>query len=464
MFLSMMYSRATARSKVTYMEFKNLVFELRHCNEVMKRVVPLTCFTALMSLSSAAFAQSGECLDAPALPPIAESDPGKTVVVVEPEDDLRAAVSNASDNTVLLIEPGVYQLTNTLVVNADNLTIRGNSDRCDAVRIIGLGMDNADAVDDIPHGIFTRADYTKVQNLTIEDVYFHAITITAEANEPHIYNVGMFNIGEQFVKVNSGADAGSNNGRLEYSVMKYTDGTPLTDHGPGIGYTQGISLHNGDNWVIRNNLFENFSTPDDADFLYNPVVLAWNLSKDTVVENNVFIDVDRAIAFGLSERGDGLDPHSGGIIRNNMVVMRENLYSESRKANTDAPIIVWGSPNTQVSHNTIITNGNTPLSIETRFNIDGISISNNLSDAPIRDRLRRDLNEENNVLISDASIFQDAPNGDLHLKSEVEGVSRAVPTLANVPLDIDGQNRGAELTDAGADELNARAMACFLVE
>jgi hypothetical protein len=30
----------------------------------------------------------------------------------------------------------------------------------------------------------------------------------------------------------------------------------------GIGYTNGLSLLAADNWVIRNNLFKNFHTPD----------------------------------------------------------------------------------------------------------------------------------------------------------------------------------------------------------
>jgi len=272
----------------------------------------------------------GECLAAPALPPLEESDPGKTVVQVSTEAQLQDAMSNLSANTVILIDPGTYELTQTLWVNQDNVTIRGNSNRCDAVRLVGMGMDNPAGVDLVPHGVWTRSNNLKVQNLAIEEVWYHPIAIDARAQAPQIYNVLMLNAGEQFVKVSSpGAEgSGSDNGRVEYSVMKYTNGTPRVDHGPGIGYTQGVDIHRGANWLISNNRFENFHTPDDSDYLWNPVVHAWNFASDTIVENNVFIDVDRAISLGLSNRAND---HSGGIVRNNTVVLRENLFSESRQ-------------------------------------------------------------------------------------------------------------------------------------
>jgi hypothetical protein len=180
------------------------------------------------------------------------------------------------------------------------------------------------------------------------------------------------------------------------------------------------------------------------------VVTAWSSSSNTLVENNVFIDIDRAIAFGLrNEEND----HSGGIIRNNMIVMREGLFSEQRKLNADAPIIVWNSPDSQVLHNTIVTNGNAPFAIELRFNSNNAVLRNNLSDAPIRDRSDNQYVDLNNERFDDSSIFVDADNGDLHLKSSVAGITDSVPAIPSAPTDFDGQARTGELTDAGADAL-----------
>jgi len=387
---------------------------------------------------------NGECQNAPALPPLTQTDPGKTIITVSTEAELQSAVSNLTANSVILIEPGVYQLSDSIWIRQDDVTIRGNSNSCDAIRLVGMGMDNAAGQNTVPHGVWTDANNTKIQNLSIEEVWYHPI-----ATDP--YNVRMINAGEQFVKISGATDEqGTNNGRLEYSVMKYTDGTPKTDHGPGLGYTQGISLHNGDNWVISNNRFENFHTRDTDAYLWNPVVTAWSSSRNTLVENNVFIDVDRAIAFGLKSQEND---HSGGIIRNNMVVLRENLFSEQRKSNADAPIIVWNSPNSQVLHNTVVTNGNTPFAIELRFNSNGAIIRNNLADAPNRDRSSNQYVDVDNILFDDTSIFVDADNGDLHLRAAVDGVTNAVPVLEAAPQDIDGQNRSGNLTDAGADVL-----------
>ena len=391
-----------------------------------------------------------DCQNAPALPPLTQSDPGKTIVRVRTESELRYAVSNLTSHSVLLIEPGIYQLSGTLGISQDNVTIRGNTNRCDAVRLIGMGMDNPAGLNSVPHGIWTNADNTKIQNLSIEEVWYHAVAIDPLAQAPHIYNVRMLNAGEQFVKV-SGANSvqGSDNGRLEYSIMKYTDGIPKVDHGPGIGYTQGISLHTGQNWIIRNNLFENFHTPDDSAYLFNPVVSARNQARNLLVENNVFIDVDRAIGFGLDNEENS---HSGGIIRNNMIVQRKNLFSQQRKQAADALIIVWNSPDSQVLQNTILTNGNTPFAMELRWNSNGAIFRNNLSDAPNRDRSANDYVDINNVIFDDSSIFRDADKGDLHLKSDIAGISNAVPTLSSAPLDFDGQDRSGNLTNAGADD------------
>lgn len=397
-------------------------------------------------------AASRLCQPAPMLAPLAESDPGKSVIVINPGDDLSAEVYNAPSNTVILIEPGEYFLDRVLEVTSDNVTIRGNSHKCDDIRLIGKGMDNAAGAEIVPHGIYTEASFLKIQNLTIEQVYYHAITIQSGAEAPQIYNVAMFDIGQQFVKVNAVESIGASDGRLEYSVMKYTDGTPKTDHGSGTGYTQGISLHGGDNWIISNNRFENIHTEDTAYHLWNPAVLVWNLSSNTTVENNLFIDVDRAIAFGLMERDDGLPDHSGGIIRNNMILMRKGLYSQQRKDSADAPIIIWNSPSTLVLHNTVLSNGNTPWAIELRFDSNSATLANNLIDAPIGDRSNNVYIDVGNVQFDDPSILLDPADGDLRLVTEAEGITNSVVTLDQVTLDFDGNYRRAITTDAGAHE------------
>lgn len=390
------------------------------------------------------------CLKAPMLPPVNETDPGKSVLEVNSDAELRGIIGNLPANTVILIAPGTYSLPQTISIEQNNVTIRGNSNRCDEVRLVGMGMDNADGASRVPHGILINARNTKIQNLTIEQIYHHPISIGPRAVAPEIYNVQLLDAGEQFIKVNSAeSTSGVRNGRVEYTIMKYTNSTPSADRGAGVGLIQGINIHSGNNWLIRHNRFENLHTPDSADWLLNSAIVVWSLSSDTIVENNVFINVDRAVAFGLSERQD---EHMRGIIRNNMIVMNENLFSEEKRREADAPIILWNAPSAQVLHNSILTNGNTPSSIELRYNSEDVIIRNNLVDAPIRDRSENNYVDTDNTIIKDRTRFVDPDAGDLHLRSSTVGSARSVPTIRNALQDIDGQIRKTNSTDAGADE------------
>ncbi len=405
------------------------------------------------SITASAADFDGTCMKAP----VSDMPSNDRVIRVSSESALQQAIGTLSNDTLVLIAPGVYQLTSTLVVNYDNVTIRGDSNRCDDVVLIGEGMENAAGVENVPHGIWTNAADLRVENLTIKDVYYHAIMVSGSAESPSIYNVRMVDIGEQFVKVSpQGFANGVDNGSVEYSVMQYTTTPPLTDHGGGTGYTNGVDVHAGKNWVISNNRFENFHTADNSQNLWNPAILVWNGAANTLAENNTFVNVDRAIAFGLIDR---TNDHSGGIIRNNMIVMRAGLFSEVRRQNSDAPIIVWSSPGTKVLHNTVVTQGNTNSAIQLRFDSNDVVIKNNLISAPIRDRSSNSFVDLGNVLTTDTEIFSDPDNGDLHLATGVEGITGVASVLADAPVDFDGDLRSSNQTsDVGADEYRSGDM------
>jgi hypothetical protein len=110
----------------------------------------------------------------------------------------------------------------------------------------------------------------------------------------------------------------------------------------------------------------------------------WNHSDGTIVENNIFVDTDRAVAFGLQKRETGHD-HTGGIVRKNIIYLTPGLFSAQRKEGADAPIVIWDSPDTQVYGNAVLTNGNAPKSIEVRWGA-GVLIQHNWIDAPLGKR------------------------------------------------------------------------------
>lgn len=330
----------------------------------------------LLFLPLKAFAN--ECLTAvlPALPE------GEAILVKNAAELYRAARSTQPGN-VIVLAAGEYRLSATLSIRTDYITLRGAADSCDAVQLIGPGMEAVE-YSGVPNAIWSDAIGLRVQNLTIKDFYQHGIVLNSGAESPVIQNVVFQDIGMQSIKANpSGFGDGVDDGRVENSVFIYTQGPSVKDLGAGVGYTNAVDVHGGNNWVIRNNRFENFHTPDSADYLWNPAILMWNGARGSVVEGNTFVDVDRAIAFGLLDRAND---HFGGVIQNNRIEYTQGLYSSTRKVGADAAIIVWSSPETMVRGNEILTRGNLHRSIEFRFHTDGAKAIGNRVDAPIGSR------------------------------------------------------------------------------
>ena len=393
-----------------------------------------------------AFSQSA-CLRAPALPL-----PAGKVVYAATESALQLAITHVREGTTIIIAPGKYQLTKTLYVRKNNVTIRGEDNTCDGTILIGKGMENKN-FDHVPHGIWTDAVNLKVQNLTIRSVFHHPIQFSPNAESPYIYNVRLLDAGEQFIKGSSGGyGRGVDHGIVEYTIMEYLTVPPNIDHGGGIGYTNGIDIHGGRNWIIRNNLFRNFHTPDTARHIFNPAILMWNGAQGTVTENNIFINVDRAVAYGLVHRAEGPD-HWNGLIRNNFFYQRPGLFSSTRRAESDGLIIIWDSPTSQVVHNTILTNNNSTHAIQFRWNTEGSQAHNNLADANIHSRDGAQFTQAGNLLSAKSHMFIDPANANLHLKSTAAAAIDVVSMHPEASRDIDGHIRPqGKRADVGADE------------
>jgi hypothetical protein len=386
------------------------------------------------------------------------------VVWVDNEPALQDAVSNLHSGETIVIQPGSYALSSTLYIGLPNpvtdVTLRGATDNFNDVVLTGNGMENPD-YGAVPMGISVwDAQRVTIANLSVGGVYYHPIELKGDAGASAItlYHDRLFDAGEQFVKADPNpAGGGVDDSTVKYSVLEYTHGPPATDHGGGTGYTNGVDVHTGNNWVIANNLFRNFHTPDDADNLWAPAVLIWNHSSNATVEGNTFINVDRAVAFGLDEVGYD---NQGGTIQNNFVYMDPGLYSPWRTAGSDAAIIVWDSPGTTVYHNTVLTNGNLNESIEVRFgSTTNIAIANNLTDAPLGARDGASYIDTNNYVNATPDMFVNPSAGDLHLVANDATLAFVIghaSTLPDVPADWDGDPRPAGgVTDIGADQYTA---------
>jgi len=426
----------------------------------MGLVLRFACICLFIFLNSlTTFAQTA--CNAPTLP-----ISGVRIVNVSTEGQLQTAMGNLQAGDTIVIADGTYNLSSTLYVNNKNdVTIRGNSG-CDGVVLVGNGMDNPN-FGNVPHGVWTNSLNTTVAHLTIKDTWDNELIFNPGAQSPHIYSVKLINAGSQFVKSNP-TDApngiGVDNGIMEYCWLEYTNGPPATDHGAGVGYTNGISAHAADNWIIRGNVFKDFHTPDSADYLWNPAVLMWNHSTNTLTERNTFINVDRAISYGLQDISG--NDHSGGTIRNNFVYLQPNLMSAGRKASSDGAIIIWDSPNTLVYHNTVLANDNIFYSIEFRFpsTVNG-EARNNLADLPIHLRDNANATLSGNYLTATPSMFVNPAAANLHLLASATAAIDQAPSLPAVTNDFDAESRpqGAGY-DIGADEFSSTPPSCLFCD
>lgn len=413
-----------------------------------------TILSSVVMLAAAGFAHAASPGDAPPLPII-----GTRIVNVATEAQLQAAAGNLQHGDTLLLPNGTYQLTRSLYVNGrHNVTIRGAAGSTNVV-LVGKGMDNA-SYGDVPFGIWSNSSNTTIAHLTIHNTWDNEIIFNSGAQLPRVYCVRLLDSGSQFIKANptdATAGLGVNNGVVEYCWFEYT-GSPPNDHGAGVGYFNGISAHAARNWIVRGNLFKNLHNPDRTAYPWNPAVLFWRNSSNTVTEQNLFINVDRAVAYGLDNSTPYRD-HAGGVIRNNFVFLAPGLMSASRKASSDGSIIAWNSPGTQFDHNTVLLNGNEFYAVEFRFaSTTNGAARNNLADAPVHLRDSANAALSGNLSTATAGMFVNSTAGDLHLRSSATNAIDKATSLGTVTNDFDGERRprGAQ-ADIGADEFSTNA-------
>ena len=337
------------------------------------------------------------------------------IVSVSTEGELQQALAAISSDTTILISPGTYHLTSTLAINkpVTNVVLRGATENPNDVVISGRGMDNAN-FEAVPHGISTGVGVTgiTIANLTVRDVYYHAIMLAPGTESPRIQNVRLINAGRQFVKAYpDGKGGGVDEGLIERSVFEYTGTSRDSDTG-------GLEVHTGSRWTVRDNIFRNIVAPTGQ--VAGPAILFWYGSRDTVIERNTFINAQREIALGSQDRTP--NDHSGGVVRNNF------LYRESGIQGGQPAIYLADSPNTQVLHNTILGNGTATSLIQYRYrDTRGVIIRNNLLDGQIAARSLATGTVADNHTGAAPSMFVNAAAGDLHLASRPADIVDRAP-------------------------------------
>lgn len=358
--------------------------------------------------------------------------PEGNVVEVATTDELHGAVNSATTGDVILLADGTYEMQESLWLQSAGVTLRGAS-----------GDRRAVTIDAGPNGVgealVVSEDDTTIADITISNAPDHCIHVWGYfgdgVDRTIIYNVLLLDAGTQLLKVSTDfSGAMTRDGEVACSRFAYTTHAPSD-------YTNGIDIHAGERWLIRDNLLERIRGPGDG--TAGPAILVWSASVDTIVERNVLVDCFRGIAFGNPSHE--FPDHIGGVVRNNFI---------AATIPGDAAIEMAFAENFLVAFNTVAMVGNDAQmqSAEARgAGTSGRFVYNLTTSMILAERDGASSTAEGNVTSAVASWFADVNTGDLHLTDEATLALDAAQLIDEVPTDVDGDDRSST-PDVGADE------------
>lgn len=295
---------------------------------------------------------------------------------VENTEQLYNAIAQANSNQqsdIVVLTPGIYNIAKRVIFTESNTQVIGLSDHSARdVVLNGKGMRRQSSVEVL---LDVQASNITVSGLTLQNAANHLVQVRSEKNADNftLTHCVLRDAYEQLLKVSSSASSQhySDNGRVEHCVFEYSAGI-----GPQY-YIGGIDAHRSRNWVVNNNTFKGIASP--SNHVAEHAVHFWNDSSGTVVTNNIFINNDRSVGFGLGMAGK---QHVGGEIRDNVF-----FHSEPSHPFADASITLEKAPGTKVLNNTIMQLHNYPNAIEYRFSeTKGVLIQGNRTNRKIRKR------------------------------------------------------------------------------
>lgn len=308
--------------------------------------------------------------------------------------EIREAVKYANSNgdATILIKDGVYNFDVGFVLSGNKITVRSLSGDREKVTLKGPGMSKGSG-----NVFWVQGNDITIADMTIGWVKNHPIQVQGEleADNVLIHNMNIYDGREQLVKVSTDfkhPEIVANNGILECSNLGFTGEVAAQN------YTGGIDAHHANDWIVRNNNFFNIVSPNST--LAEYAVHFWSGSENTLVENNVIVNCDRGIGFGLSNN------HIGGVIRGN------KIYNNRKKGDTG--IGLWHAQGkVVVENNIVILTHNYFDAMEYRFaDTLGVIIRNNVVNKPIMSREGGVAELSGNKTKAELSWFKDPLKGD----------------------------------------------------
>lgn len=363
--------------------------------------------------------------------------PSESQVEVRNTSELAAALGNAKRGQTLMLADGTYDLSSVepLRIRVDSVGLYGASRDPAKVILQGQGFGGSNTNEEM---IKIEATHSTLAYVTLRDVRASGLKIQSGANTGLlVHNVNFIDICERSIK---GPDAPvSVGGIVRYCLFEQV--TPITNAIPNLNsngdYIAGMDMMKIEGWRIHDNTFKNIRGMNGGG---RAAVFLWNGCKSVVVERNLFIGCDRAIAFG--NPSGPVSDMEGGTIRNNFIVAGAGIAIE-----------VCHSHASSVHHNTIYSTN--PSFNRTLFffeNAAGNAVKNNLVMGRMFVENGTVPDTAGNLFItSAANWFRNPASGDLHLAgTATAAIDRGVP-LSLVTDDFDGVAR-AGAPDIGADE------------
>ncbi len=286
--------------------------------------------------------------------------PRASQVLLQADADWQSDLEAVGEDTEVLLEDGIYELTRHSISLSNNVTVRSASGNRARVHVVGAGYQVRG------EGLAVSGDNVTIADITISNMRDHAVAIREGSDRTYLYNLHIYDIGTQHIK---GSTGGISDGVVACSSIGYTEQGAMGD------YNGGIDLHDAHNWQIAHNSLYNINGDGsgcDVDVLCGnytsgPAILVWNGSSDVYIYNNVIIDSFRNIALGLG-RG-----HDGGVVADNLILQSEP---------GDAGIELQTASNVLVQRNTVVLGGDYPGAIEFRSSSDILIRRNVVSSLP----------------------------------------------------------------------------------
>ncbi len=269
--------------------------------------------------------------------------------------------ANQSGNTAIIIADGVYDISDVIQIRSSNIMLLSKSADPKKVLLKGLGMHATSRVNNL---IDVQASGFVLDGISLAETPNHLIQLRTEtqAHFVIIRNCRLYDAYQQLIKVSYNLKKKPEhyafNGLIENCHFSYSDG-----FGPNY-YIGGVDAHGIKHWLIRNNVFRDIASPKGH--IAEHAIHIWNNSEANIVSNNLIIDSDRGIGFGMwmGEKHDASLHHSNlaGEITGNLI-----YHSNNADPYADVGIILENSPNSLISNNLVFFEHAYSNAIEYRF-------------------------------------------------------------------------------------------------